>query len=836
MKHLTDLLEKFSAYTAGDLVGGMELVEAMEKAIVHDDTNFDQAAALSQMLDQFSLMMKGGLAQDPDEFVAGCRSRLAQLTGGEAPKPEPKPEPKSEPKKAKADKAEKDSKPVPQPAQASAPAKTTEIQISDLEVLHSFILEAQDHLESIESKILELESAFEPALVNDIFRSMHTLKGVAGFLNLDEIKSLSHSLEYLLDDLRTGSIEVDADLIDILLEGRDYLQRMVSELNQAADNLPAKKGAAKILVTFYNVSPFIVRIGAKRNGGSPVQAVLVPAPAGTAKPQTNLTETGYETLANPELLGKFSSEANETIEAVEQCVLLMEKSREKGEYINEAFRAIHTLKGNAGFFGFGNLEKLCMDMEYFLDALRKGEKAIDEGAINALLEYLDQLRKTIVALSLPGQAEDGPTADASEPSGTAPAHSPDELQARPATRTDDLPKTGEMEGKYSVKKKDIRVDTDKLDALFDLIGELITSEAMVIDNPDLKGLELESFSKASNYLSKITRELQNVTMSIRMIPLEGLFSKMHRLVRDLSKKFEKLIDLDISGAETEMDRNIIEEISDPLIHIIRNAIDHGVEDKAGRAKAGKNPTGRISLNAKYEGNEIWISIKDDGRGLNRNRILEVARERGLKVEDTMTDDEVYRLIFEPGFSTAKEVSEISGRGVGMDVVRKNIEKLRGQIVINTEQGVGTEFVLRIPLTLAIIDGITLRIGEMLYSLPIADVAEFQNFNPDKVTHTDNNHQVLRLREDVIPVLRLRDFYNVKSAADQAAREVVIIAKSQEKKIALIADEIVGYKQIVLKALPEFMGNLRGISGCTILGNGEVSLIIDINSIFTQYLE
>jgi two-component system chemotaxis sensor kinase CheA len=361
---------------------------------------------------------------------------------------------------------------------------------------------------------------------------------------------------------------------------------------------------------------------------------------------------------------------------------------------------------------------------------------------------------------------------------------------------------------------------------------------MVIDNPDLKGLDLQSFPRAAAYLSKITRELQAVTMSIRMIPLEGLFSKMQRLVRDLGRKFGKDIELEISGAETEMDRNIIEEISDPLVHIIRNAIDHGIEDDDVRKTKGKTAGGKIRLNARYEGNEIWITIADDGAGLNRDRILEVARTKGLGGSEPLTDPEVWKLIFEPGFSTAKEVSEISGRGVGMDVVKKNLEKLRGQIDISSVKDQGTDFVLKIPLTLAILDGVTLRSGTTLFSIPIADVVEFQNFQPDRVTRTDPNHQVLRLRDEVMPVLPLTDiFVPAGGTAGQkpGAKQVSIIVRSQTRKLALIVDEIVGYKQIVLKALPESMAGLAGISGCTILGNGEVSLIIDVNAVFQRYL-
>lgn len=511
--------------------------------------------------------------------------------------------------------------------------------------------------------------------------------------------------------------------------------------------------------------------------------------------------------------------------------MAFEKKGNHKELVNEAFRQVHTMKGNAGFFGFGPIENLCMETEFFLDSLRKKTEPVSDSEASTLLQFIDSLRDMVGKMSstlkpdlkkplLGSISDEHPEASITDSASTS------------------VPNTQDVDsgGRYSIKKKDIRVDTEKLDSLFDLIGELITGEAMVIDNPDLKGLDLESFSKAASYLSKITREIQAIAMSIRMIPLEGLFGKMHRLVRDLSKKFKKPINLHLSGQETEMDRNIIEEISDPLVHIIRNSIDHGIEDESVRLKKGKEQVGNINLSARYEGNEIWISLKDDGAGLNTQRILAKALENQLINEgQVLSDAETWKLIFEPGFSTAIEVSEISGRGVGMDVVKKNIEKLRGQVSIFSVPEKGTEITLKIPLTLAILDGITLRAGDTLYSLPISEVAEFQNYDSTKITNTAQNEEVFRLRDEILPLIRLRSFFQIAGEYDNI-REVIIVIKNQNRKIALVVDEILGYKQIVIKSLPEFMGHRKGISGCTILGNGDVSLIIDINDLFRRALD
>ena len=767
------LYDRLRIFSPGDVMEAAEILDALEKAIVHEETDFDDAALLSRAFENFSLVVKDGVNADWAGF-------LATLPGVE-----------SLPAAAV---------PPVTVGVASAQPRDEETEV-DVEVLFSFLTEAREHLETIEDRILSLEGNSDPKTVNEIFRSVHTIKGVAGFLNLFYIKKLSHELEFLLEELRSKTRSVDRSLVDVLLLGCDTLGELVQHVAKRAAMLRVEKGVARLSLDsppIDEVLDAIARIRSPDHGGTPA-----PPPKTPAMKVTDVTRTA-------ELIAKFILEAMETLEAVERCILTMEKTGTTADHLSEAFRSVHTLKGNAGFFGFEALETLCMETETLLDALRKGHRSIDTEAVETLLGFLDRLRGLV-------QAVQNPPASLAEPA-----------VAAEASKTDT-----ESLDKYTVKKKDIRVDTDKLDSLFDLIGELITAEAMVIDNPDLRGLELDNFTRASTYLSKITRELQAVTMSIRMIPLEGLFSKMHRLVRDLGRKFAKDIELEISGAETEMDRNIIEEISDPLVHIIRNAIDHGIENVETRRTKGKSGGGCIRLNARYEGNEIWITVGDDGAGLNRNRILEVARSRGLIGEEELPDADVWKLIFEPGFSTAHQVSEISGRGVGMDVVRKNIDKLRGQIDIRSVTDQGTDFVLKIPLTLAIIDGVTLRSGTTLYSIPIADVVEFQNYLPERVTKTDPDHSVLRLRDEVLPLLWLSEIF-VSSGCDRSqGKKVSIIVKSQNRKVALVVDEIVGYKQIVLKALPESMSGLEGISGCTILGNGEVSLIIDVHALFSR---
>ena len=674
-----------------------------------------------------------------------------------------------------------------------------------------------------------------------------------------------------------------------------------------------------------------------------------------------------EELITPEMIESFVAETTDLLDSTEHNLLEIESDPSDAPQIDEAFRSIHTIKGNAGFFGFANIEKMCMDIETRMDDVRKGKRKADHKIVTELLTNLDQLQNALHRIGSgddsapdnggasasgdetgaagpaeqqgspqeqtePAVPEQSGAAEASDESAAAegPGHTspsgtlsreetaggstaPEEAAAPeedPAVSgTEDSPDAGDededededtaykplgdllvemgvisendvetaleeqqrkigeilikqgaakeeivekvlaaqtsardeakkKDEKYKVRRKDIRVDMRRLDKLFDLMGELITAESMVISHPELEGVEIESLDRAASSMSKITREMQEITMAIRMIPLEGLFNKMRRLVRDLSRKFDKKIDLHLSGQETEMDRNVIEEISDPMVHIIRNAIDHGIEAVSVREERGKSSTGNIWLDAKYEGNEIWITIRDDGGGLDREKILNKARENAL-VEgsgEEMPDEEVYKLIFEPGFSTADQVSEISGRGVGMDVVRRNIDKLRGKIGVESSPGTGTAIILKIPLTLAIIDSMIFRVGEMQYSLPIEDIIEFQKIEKGQITTTSGGGEVLRLRDEIMPIIELYRFYNIKNSVTDPEDGLFIILQSSRKKAAVLVDEIIGNRQVVIKPLPDYMGEIRAISGCSILGSGEICLIIDTSAMLKEMFE
>ncbi len=737
------------------------------------------------------------------------------------------------------------------------------IVIDDIEILLSFIKESQEHLENIEEKILKLESSNDETALNEIFRSMHTIKGNSSFFGFDPIKKLSHSLETLLDNLRNKTIQINPDITDILLEGTDILNGMISEINNTVLSLSNSEATIEIQDISYNIDFLISKIEKLKTLDTPKLK--------EKEKQTIANNNANNDLVTNEILEQFVAESNELLDIVEKDFLELEKDPSDLSRLDDAFRHIHTIKGNAGFLGQKELEKACIDLENTFDSIKKQKREVNVNVITLILNTVDSIRRVLdfiknEEISTEQSNEYKPLGEILIEKGEATEDDVEEalnlqnkkvgeiliaqgkvskecinnaLQVQAKMRD----KIGDINKQLSFERKDIRVDMWKLDKLFNLVGEIITAEAMIIHNPEIEQLKIdhrekfESFNRSAGYLGKITREIQEIAMSMRMIPLDGIFNKMKRLVRDLSRKFNKEINFTISGQETEMDRNVIEKISDPLIHIIRNALDHGIEDTETRLKRNKTKIGNLHLGAKYEGNEIWITVKDDGAGLDREKIISKAKERGLlqSSEEKLSDEEVWQLIFEPGFSTAEKVSEISGRGVGMDVVRRNIEELKGKIEIKSSFGEGTEIILKIPLTLAIFDGIILKTGNTIFALTLDDILEFHKASKEQITKTDSNREVFKLRDKIIPIIKLREFFKLNNGKINTSEGLLIIVKANNRIAALLVDEIIGYQQIVIKALPRYVSNIKAISGCSLLGNGEVSLIIDTGALLKYEL-
>lgn len=725
-----------------------------------------------------------------------------------------------------------------------------------------------------------LSGFFEMYVINKVTHEAETLLDIMRKQNrkqtedlLSVIYSTFDFLRDLLQRVNTYFTDVSAepeaeDMILILKDAIERVKNPLPDEDEFAVSEPAPVSISEDeFFNFDNIeqaaqpsAPAIEEFSA------PIPEILNAKPS-IAEPSENL-----ESFVNNDMMDQYITSATELIDLSENNLLILENEPENFALVAETFGAIHSLKGNSGFMGLSEIEEISIEMETILDSVRNKELQIDQTVVTILLSNIETIRDRISKMShkvadsthepkadpIPAVAQPAavqiqeiesiqdihedideeeyesspqliPPQD-TRPKAVASAPQTSENIATPtATAPKAPPKQPQM---TQMQKKDIRVETIKIDKLFDLVGELITIETMVTNSPDLTGLTLPNFTKSASMLNKITRELQEITMSVRMMPLEGLFNKMKRLVRDVSLKMDKKVNFEVSGQETEMDKNVIDEIADPLVHILRNAIDHGIESPSARKQKGKHEIGNISLKARYEGNEILIIVKDDGAGINRDKVLKKAIEKGIvtTAPEKMSDKDVYMLVFEPGFSTADKVTDISGRGVGMDVVKKNLEKLHGSVDVTSTLERGSTFTLRIPLTLAIMEAMVIRVGNARYALPLLAVTESFRTNLKNITSTMDGLEVVKIREEVLPVIRLHELFKKQPDSKDLDKGILIIIESREKQVALFADEIVGQQQAVIKGLSDYIGKVPGITGCMILGDGGIGLILDIESL------
>ncbi|MEI1280058.1 chemotaxis protein CheA [Leptospira venezuelensis] len=581
------------------------------------------------------------------------------------------------------------------------------------------------------------------------------------------------------------------------------------------------------------------------------------------------------------LLSEFVSEARDLIDSAETSLLALEEEIEtlgqgNPETLNKAFRFFHTLKGSSGLLKLETVVKITHLGETLLDILRNQNKVTEFAFSDDLMETLDLLRRIfdrveeertdsgfeqeteIIRNKLKEQLERISKSSEKEKAvpenkfgffeeaTPAPSSSkgfgffeeetkPAIVEKIPATSPDINPIIQEVQ--VIEKKKDIRITTDKLDQLMDFMGELVIAESNVIHHPELEGLRLEGFRSSARHLHKIVRDLQEVTLSMRMVPLSSTFQKMNRLVRDLQKRSQKRLDFKIGGEDTEVDKSVVEIIQDPIIHLLRNSIDHGLEIPEERAELGKKDKGTIRLQARQSANEVWILVADDGRGLDREKIINKAKEKGILKgnPEEMSDKEVFQLIFTPGFSTAEKLTDISGRGVGMDIVLQNIKKLNGKVEVRSKKGEGTTFILRIPLTLGIIEGTVFEVGGTYLTLPTIEISELVSLKDQKLIHPYKDQEVLDLRGIYIPVIRINDLLGLREKLEYKSKNpVLIILENEDRFLGILVDEVLGNQNIVIKPLSSSIQKAQGVNGFTILGNGRVSLILDTKFLFEKF--
>ena len=652
------------------------------------------------------------------------------------------------------------------------------------EILEDFLIEAFEMIEQLDQDLIELEhNPNDLDLLNRIFRVAHTIKGSSSFLNFDILTNLTHNMEDVLNKARRGELQITPDVMDVVLESIDMMKGLLNAIRDT--------GSDK---TDIDITDVVKRLQGISQGqaseSAPAESTPAPAqPAPTAEakpaesqPATPATDSAQATTTTPEKPAEDNIDYSKfTPEEVEQEIQRLLKIRQEE------------------------------------DKARRAAKKQEEAQ---------------------GGATPAQQATPTQPAQTAPSPAP-----KPAPVT---PKPALAAKKPLGAKKDdgavataveqtVRVDVKRLDHLMRLIGELVLGKNRLINIYDeveerYDGEQfLEELNQVVSSVSLVTTDLQLAVMKTRMLPVSKVFNKFPRMVRDLSRDMGKSIELVISGEETELDKSIVEEIGDPLVHMIRNSCDHGVEGKEERLAAGKSETGKVELKAYNEGNHIVIEITDDGKGLDAEMLKQKALEKGIINEreaDTMTNKEAYGLIFKAGFSTAKVVTNVSGRGVGMDVVKTNIEKLNGIIDVESELGQGTVFKLKIPLTLAIIQALIVGVQEEYYAIPLSSVVETVRINQDEVYMVEGR-SVLRLRDEILTLVRLSDIFKVDTVIKNSSEFYVVVIGLAENKIGVIVDYLVGQEEVVIKSLGYYLKGTEGIAGATVRGDGKITIIVDV---------
>ena len=538
-----------------------------------------------------------------------------------------------------------------------------------------------------------------------------------------------------------------------------------------------------------------------------------------------------------ELVADFVTESREHLRTIEQNVLELEQEPGRAEPVHAIFRAFHTIKGIAGFLEFGSIQEISHETETLLDLVRNGKLALGSPIVDVILEAADYLGREVSRIEAGRTQESvstGPllaklqaalhNSSEAQPASAAPPCEKSEEPAEEALETQAFPAGAAL-------TSFIKVDTAKLDSLVDMVGEMVIAQSLVRHSPELSGSQNALLQRHVAQLSRITDEVQKIAMSMRMVPVRMLFQKMARLLRDVCRKAGKQAELVTYGDDTELDRSIVEDLADPLMHMVRNAIDHGIEPPQERLAAGKPAAGRIELRASHQGGHILIEMADDGRGMNRDAILRKALAKGLVTEAAaLTDSDVYNLIFQPGFSTAEKVTDISGRGVGMDVVKRQVQKLRGRTEIHTEAGKGSTFRLTVPLTLAIIDGLVVGVGTERYIVPVFAVKRMLRPTPGMLSTIENRHEVALIGERVLPVVRLYRRFGVQPRSEDPLESLLILTESHGTEYCLMVDALLGKQEVVIKSLGDSLRKISGVAGGAILGDGRVGLILEMNAL------
>lgn len=680
----------------------------------------------------------------------------------------------------------------------------------------TFFEEAEELLSDMERHLLDLDvDDPDPELLNAIFRAAHSIKGGAGTFGFVVLQETTHILENLLDHTRRGELTLRRDIVDTFLEAKDMLHEQMDAYRNGVE--PDPVAFARICNTLKQLA--LAELG--KSMGEPIAPAQVasgPKVAATVSTAGDEAEPGAATDEADANDGDAQN-ADEVLR-----VSLLGVGEQDRQLLVEELGQLGTILSQQG------------DAKRYDVELSASISAEDIEAVMCFIVEPEQLAIERVARTAPNDASKALVSAQPEPSDQAsdkPAEQPVDTSAaveasatpRPAKPTESKAPAAKNKANES---SSIRVPVDKVDQIINLVGELIITQAMLDQTAsEIDGVTHSSLHNGLNLLQRNARDLQEAVMSIRMMPMDYVFSRFPRLVRDLAAKLGKDIELITEGKSTELDKSLIERIIDPLTHLVRNSLDHGIEMPDAREAAGKPRGGKLTLSAQHQGGNILIEVIDDGAGLSRQKILAKAENNGIAVSDSMSDDDVWQLIFAPGFSTAEQVSDVSGRGVGMDVVKRNIQAMGGHVEIMSREGRGTTTRIVLPLTLAILDGMSIKVGEEMFILPLGAVLESLQPSRAELYSMAGDDLLLKVRDEYLPVIALHHVLDVANARTDITESIVVIVQGEGRRYALVVDDLVGQQQVVVKNLETNYRKVPGISAATILGDGSVALILDI---------
>jgi two-component system chemotaxis sensor kinase CheA len=655
--------------------------------------------------------------------------------------------------------------------------------------------ESFEGLDMMESGLLNMDpGTVDLEEINAIFRAAHSIKGGGGTFGFSDISNFTHLVETLLDEMREGTRPVTEELVNTLLRSIDTLRDMLKAAQEGGrlEETQVNERRGELEVILNTPRGEVTR-------GQVSTAAAEPDPAGwqiTFRPLPQMMHTGNDPLR---ILRELADLGDLEVEADVSAVPRLAELEPEDSYLSWNLR----LMGN-----------------------------VDRDAVDEVFSWVeDDCELTI----MPIFPQSGARPKSEDSADSLPVASE---QRAPGSRNAQRDATGRGDPVSSATGS-IRVDTDKIDFLINMVGELVITQSMLsVLGEDFRMDRMERLQEGLAQLGRHTRELQESVMQIRMLPIRFAFSRFPRLVHDLGTKLGKKVELSLAGEDTEVDKSVIEKIGDPLVHLVRNSLDHGIELPEERLQAGKPETGKIQLKAMHRGGNIMIEIQDDGKGLDREKLLDIAMERGLVTEDqNLSDKQVYELIFQPGFSTADQVSDVSGRGVGMDVVLRNISELGGSIEIESEQGVGSTIVIRLPLTLAIMDGQIVACGDETYIVPLASIVESIQVRPEMIKSVAGRAETFKLRNEYLPIVRLHKVFGIdKPKTVQLSEGLLVVVESDIGYCGIFVDDLAGQQQVVVKSIEANYGKVNGVSGATILGDGSVALILDIPGVVRLALE